>query len=401
MSSNFTTQFRDYSNFYQIGFYFEYILGSKHLTWLLLIIHLIISILSLYIYKSQDWIVQWYTIVSISQGVSMYELPLFFYIDGIKYFPSYHFPVFYYVFTGLMMITGMNELVGRITLWIFLVSSVFLLLKLGDKYEYVNLYLSSPVLFAISILGTFDVFALNFVLFGVILFNKNRYFESGIVIGLGVMSKTLPLITLSTLALFLIMNREFKDFAKLSIGSILIMGSIISACYFKFENFEYFIVEAQANRRFENMTLWYYIFPNYNTAHNSLEHNYLIARGQIIVMILFLLIQSPLLRRKRQMIYPVISNLTIIFTIILKFLYLWYFLWIMIPGILMFNIGRKLYAWMMIYFIASLGGALWALSNIRSDPQIAFYSMIVLYLSLILLLIFNNIIIKELREIKT
>ncbi|MCG3222245.1 MAG: hypothetical protein H7641_12775, partial [Candidatus Heimdallarchaeota archaeon] len=194
---------------------------------LTLVVYLLLSILiEPNLQFSYDYLIPWYAALYIVKGVPLYEQPRFKEINGeiIRY--PYHMPVYIYFLAVLIFILGESLIAGKVSLVIFIFCDALLLehiLKNAQKtneeknriLEYSSLiFLLNPVIIITTVSGLFDGLPLLYLLIGIFFLQKvnkgnikkNLIFSllAGISIGIGFLTKVIPLIFLPVGFLWLV-----------------------------------------------------------------------------------------------------------------------------------------------------------------------------------------------------
>ncbi|MDH5401711.1 MAG: glycosyltransferase 87 family protein [Candidatus Heimdallarchaeota archaeon] len=234
-------------------------------TILYLLFHLIISLINL---DNIVWLINYESILMISNGTPLY-LQETLERDGIIYYlPPAHFPVYFYFMAVFLIIFGPSEFLIRFITWLFVVFTYIILIKLIQPKEekeihLINvLYFLNPLLIVTNYFGKFDQFAIFFLFLGLYLASKGRISFAGFILGLGVMVKLLPGVGIIGIIISLYKNKRYKEILTILKSSTSIIIVITSYFYLVYRNSFLSVIKFQVNRLTPNYSLWYYLLSD-------------------------------------------------------------------------------------------------------------------------------------------
>lgn len=296
------------------------------------IFHLIISVLY---YENMVWLIDWHSAVKISQGIPMYEQRGFFLYKGEEvWLPPEHFPVYFYFMALMIKIFGPRQFYGRIITWIFVVLAAFILIKIikpqtEKELNLVNLlYFANPLLIMVNYIGKFDQITMFIMLLGMYLFLNNHYLFSGLILGIGVMTKLFPLFVIAAGGVYLLRNKQIWNLIKFSFTSIISILSIFMYFYSKHGEEFTEVLDYQINRLTPSLSVWYYILPE-DLDGKSIIITQLIFFG--IIGIFLLLLPLGKLESKDQFLFATTAFLTASYLVTTRQYYSSYAFFFLIP----------------------------------------------------------------------
>ncbi|NPD88194.1 MAG: hypothetical protein HGN29_05705 [Asgard group archaeon] len=231
---------------------------------------------------SYDYLIPWYAALYIVKGVPLYEQPMFKEINGeiIRY--PYHLPIYIYFLAVLIFILGESFIAGKISLVIFIFCDALLLehiLKNAQKNNeeknkilgYSSLiFLLNPVIIITTISGLFDGLPLLYLLTGIFFLQKinedknkrNLIFSilSGISIGIGFLTKVIPLIFLPVGFLWLLSKKKYLETISFSLSCLGTSGGFLAYLWLTYEDFKSLGLGWQVTREDKSFSFYYYVF---------------------------------------------------------------------------------------------------------------------------------------------
>lgn len=247
------------------------------------VIYLLVSILiEPNLQFSYDYLIPWYAALYIVKGVPLYEQPRFKEINGeiIRY--PYHLPIYIYFLAVLIFILGESFIAGKISIVIFIFCDALLLehiLKNAQKtneeknkiVEYSSLiFLLNPVIIITTVSGLFDGLPLLYLLIGVFFLqkidkDKNKKnlilsLLSGVSIGIGFLTKVIPIIFLPVGFLWLLTKKKFLETFSFTLSCLGTSGGILAYLWLKYENFKSLGLGWQIIRDAKSFSFYYYVF---------------------------------------------------------------------------------------------------------------------------------------------
>ena len=250
---------------------------------LTLVVYLLLSILiEPNLQFSYDYLIPWYAALYIVKGVPLYEQPRFKEINGeiIRY--PYHMPVYIYFLAVLIFILGESLIAGKVSLVIFIFCDALLLehiLKNAQKtneeknriLEYSSLiFLLNPVIIITTVSGLFDGLPLLYLLIGIFFLQKvnkgnikkNLIFSllAGISIGIGFLTKVIPLIFLPVGFLWLVSKKKYLETISFSLSCLGTAGGLTTYLWLTYEDFKSLGLGWQVTREDKSFSFYYYVF---------------------------------------------------------------------------------------------------------------------------------------------
>ncbi|MCY3414268.1 MAG: hypothetical protein INQ03_21665 [Candidatus Heimdallarchaeota archaeon] len=334
-------------------------LQSEKVLFVLVFFHLLISLIN---YEFYDWIVEWMAAVRIAQGEDMYELAMIR-VNGARYYRPHHFPLFFYALALVIKVFGAYQWIGRIFLWLCVLILTYVTsyaVDENDKVKWSNLFLLSPILLVVEYPGKFDQFVMMFLLAGVIIGIKGGKYSlvGGILLGLGVMSKIIPIIALGVLGYSMLRNKKFQDAVLLLFGSIIGIAPIFLYFYNKHgDKFIYDTIIVQVNRNDISSSMWSYFL----TASMK-EHFHYYQIPLLLVSLIFVLFVHK--KHTRENILLATSGLITSYLLVTRIIYPHYIFWLYSTGYVFFarrftEKRKNFYIWQLLLLIAMIGGMIW------------------------------------------
>lgn len=369
----------------------------------LVILQLIVSLLQ---YNTQDWIVQWETIIQMSGGVDLYEAePIA--INGVYYNAPNHLPIFFHTILILVRIFGIYPQVARVFLWVCTLILTLIVVRASDvgRKEGIiiaNLFLMSPILIGVNFIGVFDQMVMMLLMGGIYLSLKNwrLAFLGGLILGLGAMTKIIVVLALPILILGLLLNRKLDQLVTMLIGFLAIAGATVYSFYSLYG--QNFIDQAflwQTRRIIEINTIWSYL--NIETSSS----NWFWIQFATMAISFFLLIR-PMRSASNATIYFGVSTYIMVFLLVSRVIYSHYVLWVLVSAFpalyVLYRDGkiRLIIIWIIFLHLISVGSGISVIHRDILEPnlQLQLLGAVILNISLYIVFVINIIFLMHLSR---
>lgn len=326
----------------------SYTFKLKHL--LLLIAFVVYVVLAIVIPPHFDFLCPWAAAVRITEGIPLYNqinLEEVIINDQAVKFPA-HMPVYIYFLAFLILIFGNHMVVGKLFLVVCAFIDALLLKKIypieikdQEKQNVVlkNIsifFLYNPVIVGLTFYGFFEPFAIIFLLLPIYLSkffthsdNRISYGTSllaGILLGIGFLTKWLPLIALPFLFWYGITKKKYREMLLLSLAAAGLSGGITLLLVQLYPDFSKAVFGFQITRDSFGLNLFTYLFEM-----NSVSNAVLV----FIVLCLCFLIYTYDISQNEQVSY--IMYIGIAFTLFFNFykIYFHHYIYWLTPFLLL------------------------------------------------------------------
>ncbi len=221
------------------------------------------------VYNSDmDFLVPYYSAHQITKGKALYDQDFEIAPDGKEYDIPHYPPLFTYTLAAILLLLGSSFWVAKLFLWTCQIISTELLrrsskeLGLSDKKSLwiAIIWLIYPFTWVIAIAGLNEPFMYIFIWGGIWLITKNQVFWAGVVLGIGGMTKGIPL--LIGVAFFIVFfgHERWKEAFKLALGQSISFGGLFGLFYIMWGNSFYNAsFKEQMIRQSDSMSLIFYL----------------------------------------------------------------------------------------------------------------------------------------------
>jgi len=283
-----------------------------------------------------DFSVNWNTIVNISKGTPLYEQKYW-----TMYGFPYHVPLYFYFIAFLVWLFGEYYIINKIYLIICIFCVALLLEHIvknskNDKLENKKIrdytsfvFLLNPFVIIHTITGLFDGLALLYLLIGYFLIHKTltetsrkRFllsFLSGLSIGVGFLTKIIPLVFLPLGFLILLYRKKILETICFTVGFFSISGSLMAFLLIKYPNFWHIGFGWQINRESVSFSFFSY-FLDLTFFYNLI----LLGLGFFCILYIF---STDVFRKEKINLFIYTGMFASVFFILYRVFYPGYLLW--------------------------------------------------------------------------
>ncbi len=234
-----------------------------------------------------DFLIPWYAALYITRGVPLYEQPEFKIINGESIAFPYHLPIYIYFLASLIWVFGESFIAGKISLVIFVFCDAILIEQLIHKklseevkekkvWKYFSLIiLLNPLIIIYTFTGQFDSLPILFFLVSYYFFDKiegeTNYktvlysFLSGLSLGVGFLTKIIPVLLAPVIFLVLIFKKKYVETAVFTVTFLGFSGGMLTYLFTVYPFIKYLGIGWQIERGANSMSVYYYLFDlNFN-----------------------------------------------------------------------------------------------------------------------------------------
>ncbi len=234
-----------------------------------------------------DFLIPWYAALYITRGVPLYEQPEFKIINGESIAFPYHLPIYIYFLASLIWVFGESFIAGKISLVIFVFCDAILIEQLIHKklseevkekkvWKYFSLIiLLNPLIIIYTFTGQFDSLPILFFLVSYYFFDKiegeTNYktvlysFLSGLSLGVGFLTKIIPVLLAPVIFLVLIFKKKYVETAVFTVTFLGFSGGMLTYLFIVYPFIKYLGIGWQIERGANSMSVYYYLFDlNFN-----------------------------------------------------------------------------------------------------------------------------------------
>jgi hypothetical protein len=331
---------------------------------------------------SYDFLIPWYAALYIVRGVPLYEQPEYKFIEGEMIRYPYHMPIYIYFLAVLIWLFGENLIAGKISLVIFVFCDAILLEKIilnhletkekkSRLWSYTSLiFLLNPFILVTTITGLFDSLPFLYLLIGVFLLQKVMKTEkrvgsvvlsffAGISIGIGFLTKVIPIIFVAVGFLWLFSKKKYIESFIFAIAATALSGGMIAYLLIMYPSFKYMGLGWQIERGSISYSLHYYLF-DLEFRHDAI----LVGIGMFLIIVLTAI---ELIRKKPISLFTITGIFLTLFFILYRVFYphylFWLIPWLSYLGVIFINSKKMKQLWILlsIFFVQCLATILYYL----------------------------------------